>query len=183
MPGQRGGAGHDVKDESDRGGLERMKPPFYFRAPDYRYTLRSDSAYGWWTGVTRDERQLLVSRNGTLVFDRRGQLLTVADDSEYPIPPEWKAGPAVVPCSVPWPQAVQFEECPLRVRRFWVPERYLGVADMPDLLAEYFTDPDTFRARGDVRAEDALAWRDSDEYVFHCGCDYFMSGRGDVESS
>jgi hypothetical protein len=59
----------------------------------------------------------------------------------------------------------------------------MGIEDMPDLLAEYFTDPIAFLAHGDVRVEDALGWRESDQYVFHCGCDYFMSGRGDVETS
>jgi hypothetical protein len=133
--------------------------------------------------VTRDERQLLISRNGTLIFDRSGQLLAVADESEYPIPPEWRAGPAVAECSVPWPQLVGFEECPIRVRRFWVSERRLGIEDIPDLLAEYFTDTEAFLAHGDVRVQDALGWRDSELYVFHCGCDYYMSGRGDVDTS
>jgi hypothetical protein len=99
-----------------------VKEPFYFRPPEYRYSLRSEAGYGWWTGVVRGER-------------------------------------------------------------FWIPERWLGIEDMPDILAEYFTAPAVFLSRGGVRAEDALAWRASEDYVFHCGCNHYMSGRGDVESS
>jgi hypothetical protein len=65
-----------------------------------------------------------------------------------------------------------------------VPERYLGIEDMPDILAEYFTDPEAFLAHGDVRPEDAQGWRREDQFVFHCGCgDYWLNGRGDVETS
>jgi hypothetical protein len=157
--------------------------PFYCRPLNHRYAIRSEAGYSWWTGITRDDRQLLVSRNGTLIFDRDGHLRTVAGENEYPIPAEWRDGPASAVCGVEWPRTVEFEECPILVRRFWLPERWLGVEDLPELLAEYFTDPTAFFAKPWNEAEDALSWRDSGMYVFHCGCDYHMSSRGDVVSS
>jgi hypothetical protein len=51
-------------------GEQTHEAAFYFRPAEYRYSLRSEAAYGWWTGVTSDERQFLVSRQGVVVFDR-----------------------------------------------------------------------------------------------------------------
>jgi hypothetical protein len=109
--------------------------------------------------------------------------LTVLEAAAYPVPPEWRHEQAVTPCSVAWPAAVGFEECPLRVHRFWIPQRHLGIEDMPDLLSEYFTNPAAFSAHGDVRAADALGWQKSDDFVFHCGGDFLMNRHGDVTSS
>jgi hypothetical protein len=161
-----------------------MRSPFYFRPPDYRYTLRSEMAYGWWTGVIRGDRQFLRGVEAVATFDRAGELLQVEEVEGYPVPAEWRDQPgASGRVSVPWAAELGFEECPIRVKRFWVPQKWLGIEDLPDILAEYFTDPERFLARGDVRPEDALAWKRSDQFVFHCGCDYWLNSRGDVESS
>jgi len=162
-----------------------MHQPFHFRPPEQRYTLRSDMACGWWTGTIRGEQQFLRSVGAAVTFDRAGELVRVEGVEGYPVPAEWRDDPKgserVRP---PWAIALEFEECPIRVKRFWIPERWLGVEDMPDILAEYFTDRAAFLAHGDVRAEDAESWKGSGQFVFHCGCgDYWLNSRGDVETS
>jgi hypothetical protein len=142
-------------------------------------------AYGWWTGVIRGEQQLLRSVGSVATFNWVGDLIFVERIENYPIPAEWRDDPngseRVKP---PWAAALSFQECPIRVRRFWVPELWLGVEDMPEILAECFTDPEAFLARGDVRPEDAKTWKNSDQFVFHCGCgDYWLNRRGEVETS
>ena len=101
-----------------------MHQPFYFRPPDHRYTLRSDMAYGWWTGVVRGEQQLLRSVGATVTFNRAGELLRVEPVDGYPIPAQWRDDPRgsehVKP---PWAVALGFEECPILVKRFWLLDR------------------------------------------------------------
>jgi hypothetical protein len=160
-----------------------MHQPFYFRAPGYHYTLRSNMAYGWWTGVISGERQLLHSAGAVVIFNRAGELLQVEATESYPIPPDWCENPRASASVRPaWAVDLDFDECPIRVLRFWVPERWLGIEDMPDILAEYFTNPEVSYSHGDVRPEDGANWKESDQFVFRCGCgDYWLNSRGDVK--
>jgi hypothetical protein len=162
-----------------------MHQPYYFRAPEYRYTLRSDMAYCWWTGVIRGELQFLRSVGATVTFDRAGELVRVAGIEDYPIPTEWRNDPRASERVRPeWAVTLEFEECPIRVRRFWVAELWLGVEDMPEMLSEFFTNQKACLDHGDVRPEDPELWKASDQFVFHCGCgDYWLNSRGDVVSS
>lgn len=155
--------------------------PFYFRAKDYRYTIRSHATYGWWTGVVHGEQQLLWCHPVVIFFDRAGKVLRVEEASQYPLPAEWQEIPATsTECSEAWPGELGFEECPIRVLRFWLKEHTVGIQDMPDILAEYYTDPDNF----DLPPEDVESWKKTDQYVFHNGSgDYYVNGAGDVVSS
>jgi hypothetical protein len=142
-------------------------------------------ACGWWTGVIRGDRQLLRSVGAVATFDRAGDLISVEATDGYEIPAEWRDDPKGSERVKPaWATAAEFQECPVRVKRFWVPEHGLGVEDMPDILAEWFTDPAACLAHGDVRPQDAQTWRGSDRFVFHCGCgDYWLNRRGEVVAS
>lgn len=162
-----------------------MHQPFYFRPPEYRYTLRSEMGYRWWTGVLEDDRQFWRGVGTAVTFDRAGKLLRVEEVESYPIPPEWYHDPSGAQrVRPPWAVDLDFEECPIRVRRFWVPERWLGIEDMPKILSEYFTDREAFLAHGDVRAEDAESWKALGQFVFLAnGGDYWINSRGDVETS
>jgi hypothetical protein len=58
-----------------------MHEPFYVRPIDYRYTLASEPAYGWWTGRIRRGRQLLLGVNAVLLSDEaRAQTRTMTCD-------------------------------------------------------------------------------------------------------
>lgn len=162
-----------------------MRDPFYFRPPDYRYWLRSDMAYGWWTGAIRGNQQFLRSVGAAVTFNLAGELLQVEGLEGYPIPKEWRDDPKGSDRVRPtWADELDFQECPIRIKRFWLPKQHLGVEDMPDILAEYFTNRAAFLAHKDVRAEDAEGWKTTGQFVFHCGCgDYYMDQRGEAVTS
>jgi hypothetical protein len=155
--------------------------PYYFRSPDYRYRLFSESGYGWWTGIIRGNQQLFRGPTAVLLFDAAGELLKVEDKNLYPIPVEWRTCPrALADCSEVWPRQAQWNEAVIEVKRFWLPERWLGIEDMPDILAEFYTDPERF----EMEPEDVQSWMESGQYVFHAGCgDYYVNSKGEVETS
>jgi len=64
--------------------------------------------------------------------------------------------------------------------RFWLPEYWVGIEDVPDTLAEFYTAPEAF----ELEPGDVQAWIATDQYVFHAGCgDYYMNSAGGVETS
>lgn len=134
-----------------------MKEPFYVRPEDYRYCLRSDEEYGWATGIAEDGFQVLQPRLGScwLIFDRDGTLVRVTD------------------------RAVPFREGPIEVKRFWLPDRWLGIEDLPEELSEFYTAPDEYVMNpGDVEA-----WVRAGQFMFYPGVgDYIMSQDGEVEA-
>ncbi len=164
--------------------MESLGSPFYYRPEDYRYTLRSNIACGWWTGVIKNNIQILRCPEAAITFDRKGKLLSVESADKYPIPNEWKDDPTASERVVPaWATEFDFAECPIRVLRFWVPEHSVGIEDMPDTLAEYFTNQEVFLAESGLEVEDVESWQNSDQFVFSTSREYWLNNKGDVESS
>jgi hypothetical protein len=134
-----------------------MKVPFYVRPEDYRYCLRSNGEYGWATGITEEGLQVLRPRLAAcwLIFDGEGALVRVIDE------------------------AVRYRECPIGVKRFWFPDRWLGIEDLPEELSEFYTAPDEYVMNpGDVEA-----WVGAGQFMFYPGAgDYIMSRDGKVEA-
>jgi hypothetical protein len=155
--------------------------PYYYRPPDYRYCLFSELGYGWWTGIVRDHQQLFLGPTAVLLFDCDGNFMRVEDKQLYPVPKEWRERtPARAECSEEWPHKLGYKEAVIEVKRFWLPNLWIGIEDMPDLLAEFFTDPERF----ELDPDDVEAWKATDQYVFHAGCgDYYMNSEGGVETS
>jgi hypothetical protein len=124
---------------------------------------------------------MLRGVGAVLFFDEVGNLQRTAGVEEYPIPEEWRRiPPAQGHACVSWPAELEFEERPIRVRRFWLPELRLGIEDLPDDLAEYYTSTETFESE----PEDVQWWIDVGQWVFHAGCgDFYMNREGGVETS
>jgi hypothetical protein len=158
-----------------------MHAPYYFRPPDYRYCLASEGAYGWWTGIIAGGQQVFRGPTAFIVFDEDGHVVRVEDSSRYPVPPEWHSVPQPpFQGSTAWLTELRFNQRPIRVLRFWLPEWWIGIEDMPDTLAEFYTAPEAFV----LESSDVQAWVDTDQYVFHAGCgDYYMNRVGEVETS
>lgn len=158
-----------------------MHTPYYFRSPEHRYRLASEGVYGWWTGTLAGGQQVFLGPTAFLVFDQEGNLMRAENSSRYPVPPEWHAFPQPpAHGSTAWLANLGFRECPIQVLRLWLPEFWVGIEDMPDTLAEFYTQPEAFEGE----PSDVQAWIDADEYVFHAGCgDYFMNSAGEVEAS
>jgi hypothetical protein len=155
--------------------------PYYYRSPDYRYCLFSDLAYGWWTGIVHGNQQLFLGPTAVLLFDHEGNLVRVEDNRLYPVPKEWhERSPALTECSEAWPRDFGFREAAIKTKRFWLPDLWIGIEDMPDNLAEFYTDPERF----ELEPDDVETWKSTDQYVFHAGCsDYYMNSEGGVETS
>jgi hypothetical protein len=133
-----------------------MGEPFYIRPPEFLYCLRTNPAYGWETGVTDDGSQVLRCKRHWLVFDPAGHLLQASDEP------------------------VGFRHRPIEVRRFWLPERSVGVEDLPDTLAEFYTAPDEYQ----MEPGDPEAWISAGQFVFYPGwSEYIMGPGGRVEAS
>lgn len=132
------------EDEDDFG----MGEPCYVRPPEYRYCLRSNPAYGWATGATEEGLQVLHAGQDWLLFDAEGVLLR-ADSG-----------------------AVPFRDGPIQVRRFWLPDRWMGIEDMED--------PE----EAEMRPEDVEAWIRDGQFQFYPGSgDYIVGRAGNVEAS
>jgi hypothetical protein len=133
-----------------------MHEPFYVRPADHRYCLRSNPAYGWATGHSEDGSQVLRCGLHCLVFAQDGTLL--------------RAGEADLP----------LREGPIEVKRFWVPDRCMGVEDLPEVLAEFYTAPEVY----EMEPGDPEAWLRAGQFIFYPGwSDYIIGPGGRVEAS
>jgi hypothetical protein len=134
----------------------RMHEPFNMRPDDYRYCLRTNEAYGWQTGTTPDGSQVLRCKENWLLFDKGGVLLRVSGDG------------------------VPFQDGPILVRRFWLPDRWMGIEDLESELALFYTNPDEFV----MEEKDIEWWIRVGQFVFHCGwTEYVLGAEGQVKIS
>lgn len=132
------------------------REPYWFRPADHRYCIRSNAEYGWTTGVAEDGRQVLHSAKYRLAFNADGRLLG-------PIGAE----PVV-------------HDAPIHVLRFWAPDLWTGVEDLPEALADFFLAPDDFCQD----PNDVESWLQHGMFVFNSGwSDYYVSRDGRVETS
>ncbi len=154
-----------------------MNPTRPLRPLDYLYSLRSEEAYGWWTGTLKDGRQVLIS-GVVIFFDCAGNLLAV-DDANLR---HWR--PAAVPY---WRDQMGFEEGPIHVKRFHLPEHQMGIDDITDAMSEFLDEPSDNSWSDEERQEYPemiREWVRDGQYVFNSGAgDYYMSHDGVVETS
>jgi hypothetical protein len=71
-------------------------------------------------------------------------------------------------------------EGPIEVKRFWLPDRGMGVEDLPDVLAEFYTAPEVY----EMEPGDPEAWLRAGQFIFYPGWgDYIIGPGGRVEAS
>jgi len=128
-----------------------LDPPIYLRPADYPYRLRSDPSHPLFTGVGPARRQVLVVPGAALEFEPEGQLAAARD------------GEAA--CALP----AGFEDQPITVRRFWLPDRRLVISDIPAGLLGLPRYPALFTAEdwAYVRSSEFFEWGN---YALRCGC-------------
>jgi hypothetical protein len=72
----------------------------------------------------------------------------------------------------------------IRVQKFTVAERGLGIRDTPDYLQEYADSPSSFPPERAIHLARALEqWKKKQGFVLVWGEDYEMDAQGDVEST
>jgi hypothetical protein len=151
-----------------------MNPMAAHRPQDYLYTLKSEEAYGWWTGSLRDGRQVLIS-GLAVFFDQAGHLLSYEEGNH------WRPGEAAF-----WRDDPGFVEGQIHVRKFAIPQHGMSIEDLTDSMQEFLADPNEDSWSDEEREEYAeiiREWLESGQYVLNNGNDYFMSESGEVESS
>jgi hypothetical protein len=157
--------------------MQSMNANRQMRPDDYLYTLRSEEAYGWWTGILRDGRQVLVSIEAVF-FDHEGNLLAVDATGSVRLPTSETPS---------WRDILGFKEGPIRIKRFRLPEQQITIEDITDTMSEFLDDPCPESWSEEERQEYPeliREWLQDGQYVFYSGAgDYYMSRDGEVETS
>ena len=72
----------------------------------------------------------------------------------------------------------------VRVKRFLLQERAIGIGDLPDYLQEYLSNPDSFPPSEALDLADTIqAWKEEDLFVFWWEEEYTVDSEGIVASS
>lgn len=149
--------------------------PVYLRPEGYRYRLRSNRYYGWYTGRLPDGRQLLVIDWRVLEFSADGDYLGEQDgpmaeplmralEGDPKAPVHLDIGAASIGAEA------QFVEGPVDIRRFWLPEHRVGISDLPAGMREFYLHPETFPGEeGEMMREGVEMWMDDGQYAFEAG--------------
>jgi hypothetical protein len=145
--------------------------PLYLRPPDYRYCLRSEPDHPMFTGTVSGGRQFLLAAGTALEFDGDGHLLGVRP-GDYPLPrslfpvrfrdrgcPDEQAG---------WVRELGYRDEPIRVRRFWLPELWMGISDLPHGIVDLPDDPDLFTEAQKEFVRTSM-WFEDGDFAFRCG--------------
>jgi hypothetical protein len=99
----------------------------------------------------------------------------IGDDLRRIIDPEFLA----------WQQTIGFRPGPIKVVKFFLPECYIGIQDLPQHYQEFLENPE-FVTDSQEREEwysDIKNWRDNGSFVFCWGDDLWMDKNGEVSSS
>ncbi len=163
--------------------------PVYVRAPDYRYCLRSESGYGWLTGVIDNNRQVLLFFGVWFEFDRKGQFIATHDfhveqtDTIEQVLFRFQNQEFV--SSDGRMQGVVFEECPIFIQRFWMPNPRVGISDLPYGLKDDYLNRDSFSEKErEVMLANVLEWVEVEYYAFSTGGgETYIAKNGDCLAS
>lgn len=156
--------------------------PCYFRDLKHLYPITSNHYYRFVAGHSGSEQILAGIVDGSVVritFDTSGMLCDVQVDAlsvplHVDVSPllqsEWKESQAklLIPHS-------GIHDGTIHIRRFYLPDLHVGVADIPTVLEQFAIDfqdqnsPDQW-----VLEEVARSWKESGQYVLHWGQDYWV---------
>lgn len=84
---------------------------------------------------------------------------------------EWQTDLGVVPGTI-------------SVKQFYLPERFIGITDLPEHYQEVLDHPENFtEERLQMLRRDIEAWRTNGQFVLDWDEDYYMSEEGDLDST
>jgi hypothetical protein len=84
-----------------------------------------------------------------------------------------------------WLKDMRFKPGTVRVKKFYLPDRPIGIQDLPQHLEEFLNKPEIIEDR-EERAQwygDINDWRKEGMFVFSFGKDYWMDKNGGIEST
>ncbi len=154
------------------------------------YTIQNNGNY-FTTGTAASGEQVLmgltVGNQGpevlSVFFDASGQLLSSTSD---PLPSA-SAGVADTAASrqlLATQQRIGFRPGTIRVQLFSIPDRGVGIDDLPDHYREFMASPEEHDPeRQEELAGDIRQWIEDGDFVLRWGEDYYLDRDGDVSSS
>jgi hypothetical protein len=83
-----------------------------------------------------------------------------------------------------WQNEIEFLSAAITVKKFFLPDRWIGIKDLPDHYQEVLDRPqDPNDERDKQLREDIRRWMENGDYVFYWDEEYYISKEGDIESS
>ena len=150
------------------------------------FRIQSDGCY-YWTGLAADEQVLIGPLHNMMTavfFDEAGRFLRC---EQYP-PRGLTGNEGFVEGRKAATQAVEarkaelgFHEATIRVRQFSLPDKLIGVFDLPWGLKQFLKDPDSVTLTDEDKREttrELEEWRHSGNFVVVWGNDYFLTAEG-----
>lgn len=83
-----------------------------------------------------------------------------------------------------WQDEIGLMPGTISVKKFFLPDRWIGIQDLPDHFQEILDQPEVYDEEFRREIQDEMKqWLDSGNFVFWWGNDYYLNQEGEVESS
>lgn len=147
--------------------------------PDKLYPIRHNEEYGIIAGEL-DGRQVMIRFSPDayllLTFSDQGDLVSVRD-VPYESAANRKGEQSLLK------QWVRHDK-PIRVRPFFLQDRYLGIKELPSSIQDMIDDPSDFDEEEVAYLQQELdAWKRSKQFVLHWDNEYYLNEVGRVVAS
>jgi hypothetical protein len=154
------------------------------------YPIQNNCNY-FVTGYTNLGEQVLM---GVIAGDHGQEILYVLFDSKgefrlanaEPLPAVASSMPVgpVAQLTIPVQQRLGFQPHTIHVRKFDLPDRSVGIEELPEHYQEFLAHPEEHDPdRQEELAEDVRQWVTDGDFVLRWGEDYYLNSDGDVSSS
>lgn len=157
------------------------------------YTVASNPPY-FYTGRLANGTQLLMGiqpPDFVLVeFDIHGNYLRVWGEdnalgssgiSQHLVEP--KADETLVQLQS-WQTKLGIKHDTILIKKFFLPERWIGIKELPEHYQEVLDEPDTFTLERQKQLNDDIRlWNDAGSFVLYWDEDYYLNREGEIESS
>jgi hypothetical protein len=167
------------------------------------YSIQTDEASVFWAGMASHRRQVLMGlfcpNLLAIFFDLDGNLISIEEAHLEFLQPSgvFVGGEPIeglvrryniyderIPERIhAWQQQMEFEPAVIRVRKFWVQSKSIGIQDHPKHFAGAFSDPELSQEERDEQREWMRQWDADGRYVLQWGNDYWLDAAGRVTSS
>jgi hypothetical protein len=163
------------------------------RKDSMTYTLTTHDGYYFWTGASRDNRQLLIGldvpsiviysfgKDGLLVARDTRKIAGIVQQSPFSLDADFfkrfhESLDAIM-------AEVGFVEGPINIQAFYDDEFNAGILSLPGEYEEFLESPEAFDEVERTRFQAAINdWKEKGNFVFVWGEQLYMKPSGEVES-
>jgi hypothetical protein len=152
------------------------------------YTIQADDCH-FDTGVLPNGHQVLIGIQLPEIviveFDPEGNFITTTTTKlSHPNLTPSLFDEAVQADLGRWKRKARFEPKNISVKAFFVTERWIGIADLPEHYRDFLDNPGNY-SQDDAHffTEEIQRWRAQGSFVLHFDEDYYYSREGELESS